>query len=128
MNDKAQPRNGQVCWFEIPVSDLDRAKTFYETVLGTTMNRNDDGPNPMVAFTSMDDQIASGHLYPGKPAESGSGNTIHMISLDPLEKLMERVEPAGGRIVSDIVDIPAGRFVYVTDPDGNSVGFFNFGS
>lgn len=120
------PRNGQVCWFEIPVSDLDRAKTFYEKVLGTSMNRYEEGPNPMVSFTSMDDPGASGHLYPGKPSAQGTGNTVHLVALDPLEDVMARVGPAGGEIVSPIVDIPAGRFVYATDPDGNSIGFFNF--
>jgi predicted enzyme related to lactoylglutathione lyase len=129
MNDTAQqhpPLNGQVCWFEIPTTDLDRARKFYETVLGTSMRPDSDGPNPMIAFTSMDDKIASGHLYPGKPAIRGTGNTIHLVALDPLEKVMARVGSAGGEIVSPVVEIPAGRFVYATDPDGNSVGFFNF--
>ena len=129
MNDAPQnnmPASGQVCWFEIPVSDLDRAQKFYEEVLGISMTKYDEGPNPMVSFTSMDDPVASGHLYPGKPAAKGDGNTVHLVSSDPLETVMERVGPAGGEIVSSIVDIPAGRFVYATDPDGNSVGFFNF--
>ena len=120
------PVNGQVCWFEIPVTDLDRAKAFYETVLGSAMRRDDTGPNPMIAFTRMDDPVASGHLYPGKPAASGTGPTVHLVALDPLESVMERIGPAGGAVVSPVIDIPAGRFVYATDPDGNSVGFFNF--
>ena len=120
------PVNGQVCWFEIPVTDLDRAKAFYEAVLGMTMNRDDNGPNPMIMFTSMSDPVASGHLYPGKPAAEGAGNTVHLVALDPLEDVMNRVAPAGGKIVSPVIDIPAGRFVYATDPDGNSVGFFNY--
>ena len=70
-----KPVNGQVCWFEIPVTDLERSKTFYETVLGTTMRPDDTGPNPMVAFTRMDDPVASGHLYPGKPAAPGRGGS-----------------------------------------------------
>ena len=120
------PKSGQVCWFEIPVTDLDRAKAFYESVLGTSMRRDDTGPNPMIAFTDMGDPAASGHLYPGKPAAPGTGPTVHLVALDPLETVMERVGPAGGAIVSPVIDIPAGRFVYATDPDGNSIGFFNF--
>ncbi|MCB1427301.1 MAG: VOC family protein [Zhengella sp.] len=122
------PVNGQVCWFEIPVTDLERARTFYETALATTMRRDDTGPNPMIAFTSMDDPVASGHLYPGKPSAPGTGSTIHLVALDPLETVMARIPAAGGQVVSPVIPIPAGRFFYATDPDGNSVGFFNFTS
>ncbi len=111
-------------WFEIPASDLDASKAFYEKVLKITMTRNDDGPNPMVMFSSMEDSGVSGHLYPGKSADAGSGNTIHLAVKDKLEDAMERVPGVGGKVVSDIIPIPAGRFVYCEDPDGNSIGLF----
>lgn len=120
--------NGQSVWFEIPVTDLDRAQKFYEDILAIKMIRHEDpsAPNPMVWFTDPSYQGAAGHLYPGKPAATGQGNTVHMLALDSLEEVMARVEPAGGKVVSPIIEIPAGRFVYTTDPDGNSVGLFNF--
>ena len=121
------PVNRMSVWFEIPVTDLDRAQTFYEAVLGISMIPMNDpsAPNPMVWFNDPASPVTSGHLYPGKPSAEGTGNTIHMLALDPLETVMTRVEPAGGKVVSPIIDIPAGRFVYITDPDGNSVGLFN---
>lgn len=111
-------------WFEIPVSDLDRARDFYSAVLKTDMARSDEGPNPMVSFTSMDDNGVSGHLYPGKPAASGNGPTIHLAAPDGLDAVADRVRAAGGQVVSDPIEIPAGSFFYATDPDGNSIGFF----
>lgn len=121
MND--QSKNTCV-WFEIPSTDLDRSKSFYEAVLGITMTRNDDGPNPMITFSSMEDTGVSGHLYPGKPSAEGTGSTVHLAVSDKLEDAMERVPVAGGKVVSDIIPIPAGRFVYCLDPDGNSIGLF----
>ncbi|MFK8034692.1 MAG: VOC family protein [Hyphomicrobiales bacterium] len=118
-----QPKN--ICvWFEIPSTDLDRSKRFYEAVLGTTMTRNDEGPNPMIAFSSMQDAGVSGHIYPGKPSAEGAGNTIHLGVSDKLENAMDRVPEAGGKVVSEIIPIPAGRFAYCLDPDGNSIGLF----
>lgn len=111
-------------WFEIPCTDLDASKSFYEKTLGITMNRNDDGPNPMVAFSSMENEGVSGHLYPGKPAACGTGNSIHLGVKDRLEDAMARVPNAGGKVVSDIIPVPVGRFVYCEDPDGNSIGLF----
>lgn len=112
-------------WFEIPVTDLDAAKRFYEEVLSISMTRNDDGPNPMVMFSGMDDMGVSGHLYPGTPSEKGAGNTIHLGVDGTLEDAMGRVKAAGGEVVSPAIEIPAGRFFYATDPDGNSVGLFS---
>ncbi|MEL6435510.1 MAG: VOC family protein [Pseudomonadota bacterium] len=126
---KAQPEmvNGQSAWFEIPVADLGKAQTFYEAVLNTKMIRTTDpsAPNEMVWFNDPSAPVVSGHLYPGKPSDVGTGNTVHMVALDPLEEVMTRVEPAGGKVVSPVIPIPAGRFVYITDPDGNSIGLFN---
>ena len=118
-----QPKNTAV-WFEIPVTDLDAAKRFYEEALSIEMTRNDDGPNPMVMFSGMADMGVHGHLYPGKPAEVGAGNTVHLAVDGSLDDAMGRVRAAGGQVVTPAIDIPSGSFFYATDPDGNSIGLF----
>lgn len=110
-------------WFEIPVSDLDRARSFYGAVLQNEIPVVEGGPNPIAIFPSQDEK-AAGHLYVGKPAAAGTGITIHLFVADPIEGAMERVTENGGKVVSPIVTIPAGRFVYCLDPDGNSFGLF----
>ena len=37
----------------------------------------------------------------------------------------DRVWEAGGKVVSDPISIPDGRFAYTLDPDGNSFGLFS---
>jgi predicted enzyme related to lactoylglutathione lyase len=118
------PENAAV-WFEIPVVDQDRAKAFYAAVLGAELKDQIGGPNPMAVFPVANEKAVSGHLYPGKPAAAGTGITIHLAVPAPLETAMERVVANGGGVVSPIVTIPAGRFVYCLDPDGNSFGLFN---
>lgn len=119
------PVNAAV-WFEIPVTDMARAKAFYSEVLMGSFTDNNDGPNPIsfFAYDQSSDGV-SGHLYPGKPASEGSGPTIHLAIPDDVKLAMERVAPAGGKVVSPIVEIPSGRFVYCLDPDGNSIGLFS---
>lgn len=112
-------------WFEIPVTDLDRSRVFYETVLAVPSHRDDTGPNPMINLGSEDMTGVNGHLYPGKPAARGTGNTIHVtVGSGTLEEALTRVGPAGGEVVSPIITIPPGRFAYCLDPDGNSIGIF----
>lgn len=119
-----QPDNAAV-WFEIPVTDMDRAKAFYGAVLNNTLTDEDNGPNPMALFRVKDPKDGvSGHVYPGRPAAKGTRPTIHLAVPAPLEEAMERVVAHGGEVVSPIITIPAGRFVYCLDPDGNSIGLF----
>lgn len=110
-------------WFEIPVGDLERARLFYGAVLKRELAVAEGGPNPLVALTDMDDAGVSGHLYPGTAAP-GSGPTIHLAAPDGLDAAAERVRRNGGSVVSGPIEIPPGRFVYATDPDGNSIGLF----
>ncbi|CAJ1391268.1 unnamed protein product [Effrenium voratum] len=127
MSDKGNEH--AVCWAEIPVTDMERGKAFYGTVLGIELVDNNAGPNPMADFPTSDPKKGiAGHLYPGKPAPKGTGNTIHLVASDPLDRVMERVKAAGGEVVSPAIDIPAGSFFYAHDPDGNSIGLFNFKS
>jgi uncharacterized protein len=117
------PDNAAV-WFEIPVSDYDRARNFYGAVLTNTLQDRRDGPNPMAVFVAKDQSAVAGHVYPGQPAPAGTGITIHLAVAD-LEEGLERVKKSGGTVVSPIITIPAGRFAYCVDPDGNSFGLFN---
>ncbi len=109
-------------WFEIPVADPDRARTFYGAVLGNELALEQGGPNPTAMFAARN-PMASGHLYPGRPAPRGTGGTIHLAVAD-LEEGLQRVTANGGEVVSPIITIPAGRFAYCLDPDGNSFGLF----
>ena len=118
------PENSAV-WFEIPVSDMKRAKAFYDTVCMTDLQVDSSGSNPMAIFPVSDmKKGTSGHLYPGKPAAAGSVSTVHLAVPAPLEEALERLKKAGGKVVSDIVSIPPGRFAYCVDPDGNSISLF----
>ncbi len=109
-------------WGEIPVTDIDKSAAFYNEVFGYTSKIDNSGPNPMVVL-GPSEANAGAHLYPGKPAPD-SGNTIHLGLTDTLEAGMERCKKAGGEVVSPPITIPAGRFAYAKDLDGNSIGLF----
>lgn len=112
-------------WAEIPVADLDRAIAFYNTVFDTELMMETD-PQPMALFPTADGKGVAGHLYEGKPAPEGTGSTVHLAVPDQLEQSLKRVTDAGGRVVSDIITIPVGRFAYCLDTEGNSIGLFSY--
>jgi uncharacterized protein len=117
------PQNA-VVWFEIPVTDLAKSKQFYQAVLQNELVDQDMGPNVTSIFSPVQSSGVSGHLYVGKPSSNGTGSTIHLAVPAPLENALDRLKAAGGQVLSDIVQIPAGRFAYCLDLDGNSIGLF----
>lgn len=117
---QAQPT---IAWTEIPVSDLEKAVSFYNAVFDWQMTIDTtSGPEPTATLGgSMAN--GSGHLIAGKPA-GGDGPILHIVVRDRLEDAVIRCRKAGGTLTSDIIPIPQGRFVYATDPDGNSIGLY----
>lgn len=114
-------------WTEIPSADLDVAVPFYETVLKTRLEKQEMGPDTTYVFKTSDHPNGiAGHIYGGKPAGDGTGPTVHLAAPDKLEDTISRIVPAGGKVVSDIITMPFGRFIYAMDPDGNSIGLFEF--
>ncbi len=112
-------------WFEIPVRDMDAASAFYTQVLGVSITRDDtSGPNPMAMLPTRTGDGIGGHLYPGQPATGGQGPTIHLAVPDTVEAAAARCREAGGQVLYGPITIPAGRFLYCIDPDGNSIGLF----
>lgn len=109
-----------VVWTEIPVRDVAAAAKFYDTVFGFKTTVGQSQPNPMVMLNDTMDTIGAS-LIEGEPA---TGTVLHIPLPDTLEAGMARATRAGGKLLGDPVEIPYGRFVYATDPDGNKLGLF----
>ncbi|MEL6960778.1 MAG: VOC family protein [Pseudomonadota bacterium] len=111
-----------VAWTEINVTDLNAACAYYADVFEWKMEIIQMGPQNVAIFNGAD-EAAGGHLQEGTPAQGG-GTVVHLTVPGTLEEAGARVAKAGGQIVSPAIDIPDGRFQYMVDPDGNTVGMF----
>lgn len=115
-----------VGWFDIYVEDLDRAVTFYQTVLDTKLEPMGDptGEAQMMSFPAeMSSYGAAGALTKSPHANPGVGGTIIYFMSEDCAKEQDRVEAAGGQIVRPKFSI--GEFGWVTlcmDSEGNMFG------
>lgn len=115
-----------VDWFEIPVTNLDRAQVFYERLLGAPLRREPMGPTKTLAVFTHDEHGVGGCLMAGAgtPAPSAQGTLIYLNASPSLDAVLERVAAAGGRISTPKVQLPGdmGCFAHVVDTEGNQVG------
>lgn len=115
--------NSPLTWFEIPTTDLERATTFYETVLSTKLRRS--YPNMRVFDYTLG--FPSGCLIdrtPMKPSRDGSLIYFDAAHLDGgLDAALARALESGGKPIVPKTDIGEHGFIAVLeDPEGNAFG------
>ncbi|MGE0593948.1 MAG: VOC family protein [Vicinamibacterales bacterium] len=117
-----------VGWFEIYVTDMARARAFYEGVLDVTMTslvEPGGGGTSMWAFPMAQEAAgAAGALVAmqGGQRPNGNGTLVYFTCQDCAVEAA-RVPAQGGTIVKDKFAIGEYGFVaLVADPDGNVIG------
>jgi uncharacterized protein len=116
-----------ISWFEIPSSDLTRATKFYETIFGVTLNPL-DLPNIKMRMFPLEDMMGVG----GAIVDSGGfhkpsttdGPLVYLNGNPDLQKVLDKVEPAGGRIMVPKTEISPeyGYMAVIIDTEGNRIG------
>jgi predicted enzyme related to lactoylglutathione lyase len=114
-----------VVWFDIPVTDMDRAIRFYEAVTQTGMQRLTLENGDETALFASQDSGVTGSLYKStqdKPSEFGS--RVYLNAEPSIDDWIKRVKSAGGRIAVEKTEIPkvGGYYAYFIDSEGNRVG------
>lgn len=105
----------------IPVTDVDRAKEFYETV-GFNAD-HDHRVNESLRFVQLTPPGSACSICIGEgitPAEPGSVVGMQMV-IDDADAAHKALTDKGIEI-SPVDDQAWGRFVYFKDPDGNAWG------
>lgn len=112
-----------VNWFEIPVSDLQRAMAFYEKVLEADLSPHEMGPLKMAWFPMHQGAPgAAGSLVQGDTyIPSHEGSMVYFTVAD-LDAALARVEAAGGKVLNPKTSIGEYGFVaHLEDTEGNRV-------
>ncbi len=118
-------KHNMVGWFEIPVTNIERAKTFYDTVFGIEINIQDFGGTLMGWFPFAEGKLGvSGSLIQNDAyiTSENKGVLIYFSSED-INTEINRVEAAGGKIVKAKTQISAdiGYMALFIDSEGNRI-------
>jgi predicted enzyme related to lactoylglutathione lyase len=114
-----------VNWFEIPVSDMARAKKFYQDVFSIEMNEMETMGSVMAFFPmeNMNGKV-SGALVKGSKNKPGAEGALVYLNGNPdLGIALGKVEAAGGKVTMPKTKITddIGYMAFFTDTEGNSL-------
>ena len=117
MSDQSYP----ITFFEIPVQDFDRAKTFYEAVTAGSLDTMDfDGV--MMGFFPRGEYLGGAIVQGEGYVPSGSGTLVYLNAAGDLDGMLARVVSAGGKVVMPATSIGEfGTIARFHDTEGNLV-------
>jgi len=112
--------NGKICYLEIPASDVDKSREFYERCFGWAIRRHEDGS------VSFDDGVGevSGMWVTGRPPMKEAGIVIS-IMVEDIAKTIEAVIANGGMIVKAVSPNEPEVTAWFRDPGGNLMGLYH---
>ena len=126
MTQEKRPNN--VVWFELPVTNLDRATSFYESVFGTKLAIDARFPE-LAIFPRRHEQASTGALavthdpkHDGRPSTDGA--VIYLNCDGDMDGVLKRAKAAGGELLQEVAQLPGGMgwIAQFRDLDGNRVG------
>ena len=119
-----------IVYFEIPVDNVDRAKHFYESLLGWKIEPNKTMDPVAVTAVQYQDVITGeakegtlnmGGMYKRKMPEP----TINYVMVEDFDEVLAKVEKLGGTIIMPKMEMESvGLSAVIQDTKGNSIGLW----
>lgn len=116
-----------ISFFEIPVTDFERAQSFYSNVLQCEINEM-DMMGAKMGFLPNDGSNVSGALVQDKEYEpSTKGTLVYLNAQNDIPGFLLRIKEAGGTVLVDKTEISPefGFFALFLDSEGNKIALYS---
>jgi uncharacterized protein len=105
-----------VVHFEIGCRDSKKTQNFYSSLFAWKLAPM--GPAVMIDTGAT----VSGHF--NSLGHEPHHYTIFYVQVDDVQAYLDKAKALGGKTLVPPVDIPSGKFAWMQDPEGNTVGLF----
>ena len=114
------------CWVDIPVVNLDRAKTFYQHVLDTPIEKISEHGFEFVLLPHIEDNV-SGCLTEFSDRQPSQHGPLVYLNVDGrLDHAIAAVQQHGGQILKVKEAIgPYGHRAIILDTEGNAIALYS---
>lgn len=115
-------------WFELPSTNFERAVKFYSEILNGSIQVVDlENGAKMGMLPNFSEGGIGGHIGFGlgnSPSENGA--VVFLNGGEDLNVILNKVEPAGGKVVTTKTKSPGGFMGMFIDTEGNKVALHNY--
>lgn len=111
-----------ITWFEIPAANLERARRFYEAILGLPLHVEAFEGRNIAIFPAQEAGVKGCLVETAHP--SPHGTLVYLNADEQLDRALASVPPSGGRIELPKTALPNGMgwIAKIVDSEGNLVG------
>lgn len=115
-----------ISWFEIPATDVSRAKSFYEKIFNIEMFKMDIGDGLEMALFPVEEDCVGGAIIKNEewylPSEN-KGPLLYLNANPDLQNVLDKVEKAGGQIAIQkrLISEDHGYMAVILDSEGNRI-------
>jgi predicted enzyme related to lactoylglutathione lyase len=111
---------GDLCHFELPVRNQERAKAFYGKVFGWTFQQ---GPSSNYTIFKTPGSVVGGGLF--TPDPNMPYRVTNYLCVDSIDEAAAKIKELGGKIVKDKEPVQGyGTMLHFEDPEGNLVALW----
>ena len=111
-------------WFEIPVTDLARAKRFYATLLQADLREETMNGVPMAVLPYQEGGVGGALVQGPQLTPGANGAVVYLNAGRDLDGALSRVAAGGGTVSmgKTLISDKIGSIAFFTDTEGNRVG------
>jgi predicted enzyme related to lactoylglutathione lyase len=116
---------GRSTWFDIPVTNLSDAMSFYEGLLGWSYKQMEGSCLPDYVMIEAGGSLIGGLRKIPASALAKAGPVLYF-TVEKLEPKILRAKELGAEIIGDSVDVgrERGRYQWIRDREGNLIGLW----
>lgn len=116
-----------VVWFEIPAQDLARCQKFYETIMDLKMQESEVNGHKMAFFPHEGEAVGGAIIEDSSMKPGVDGPIVYLNGGSNLQEVLEKIEPAGGKIIQakTLIDEKIGDMALFEDTEGNRLALYN---
>ena len=116
---------GALCWNDLMTHDVGKAVNFYREVFGWELDAVEGAPGERQSIRVGKTLNGGMAEIPDQMGSQMPPNWLACFAVDDVEAMRHAAQEHGGRAVTDVLDLPTGRFVVVIDPQGAAFGIID---
>lgn len=121
-----QPPTGVISWFDIPTSNVEKAKTFYKEFLGWEYDNFEEGMHYWM-IRAPKSSLPIGGLYETPTYPSSQLAPIVYFTVLSVDETLKKTKDLGCKVKTEKMAIPndGGFFAHIQDFDNNTIGIWS---